>query len=93
MPQEILDFEPDSEDEVVPDDTNSRRKPTAWLYKRLSVLKWVDDSLIIEKLNFELTMLNAFRRRMEKCVRAKNAVRRIVNEAISHEKKSYLLLQ
>ena len=84
MMQELPDIDPDSDDEIVPDESMSCMKKTAWQYHPLTVVKYVDDNVIIESFNYELVCRDEYGNLVKQCVRTQNAFRRIVEEARSH---------
>lgn len=73
QPQEIPKIETDSDDKPVPDETDSNTRRE----ELLTVLKYIDNILILEKSNHEVT-LTTDDVEIKHCVRIQNAVRRII---------------
>ena len=63
------------------------RKITPWVSKLIQALKYVDDNILNEKLNFQTAVDLGRNRKLKHAVRTQNAFRRIVKEAISRGMK------
>ena len=63
------------------------RKLSAWVSRAIQALKYVDDNILNEKLNFQTAVDIGGNRKLKHAIRTQNAFRRIVQEAISRGMK------